>query len=261
MSNEGRVTTEARDHLLLIGLDRPAKLNGMSPIMLEQLAEAYTELEINNDHRCGVLFAHGANFTAGLELDKVAPLMREGHGLWEEDRIDPLGLREPIRTKPLVVAVQGICFTIGIELMLAADVVVAASNCRFSQLEVKRGIMATGGATIRMVERAGWGNAMRHLLTGDEFGAEEALRMGFVQEVVEPGEELVRALSIASSIAQQAPLAVAATIASARTAVEHGPQAAIDLFRTTQKKLMATDDAAEGLRSFIERRSARFTGH
>ncbi len=260
MSDDGRITTEARDHLLLIGLDRPAKLNGLSPTMLEQLAEAYTELEINDDHRCGVLFAHGSNFTAGLELDRIAPRMKEGRGLWDEDRIDPLGLREPICTKPVVAAVQGICFTIGIELMLAADVVVAAANCRFSQLEVKRGIMAIAGATVRMVERAGWGNAMRHLLTGDEFDAEEAYRMGLVQEVVEPGEELVRALSIAASIAQQAPLAVQATIASARTAVYHGPQAAIDLFHATQKKLLATEDAAEGLRSFIDRRTARFVG-
>ena len=70
--------------------------------------------------------------------------------------------------KPLVIAVQGICFTVGVELMLSADIVVAADDCRFSQMEVKRGIMARGGATIRMVERAGWGNAMRYLLTGDE---------------------------------------------------------------------------------------------
>ena len=87
---------------------------------------------------------------------------------------------------------QGITFTIGIELMLAADVVVAASDCRFSQLEVKRGIMATGGATIRMVERAGWGNAMRYLLTGDEFDVATALRLGFVQEVTAPGDQLNR---------------------------------------------------------------------
>ena len=69
----------------------------------------------------------------------------------------------------MVVAVKGICFTVGIELMLGADIVVAADNCRFSQLEVQRGIMATGGATLRMAERAGLGNAMLHLLTADEF--------------------------------------------------------------------------------------------
>ena len=83
---------------------------------------------------------------------------------------------------------QGICFTLGIELMLAADIVIAAEDCRFAQIEVKRGIMPAGGATVRMVERAGWGNAQRYLLTGDEFGAAEALRLGFVQEVVPAGQ-------------------------------------------------------------------------
>ena len=114
--------------------------------------------------------------------------MRERGSVYPVGSVDPLSLRPPIRTKPLVCAVQGICFTLGIELMLAADIVVAADDCRFAQIEVKRGIMPAGGATIRMVERAGWGNAQRYLLTGDEFGAAEALRLGFVQEVVPAGQ-------------------------------------------------------------------------
>jgi enoyl-CoA hydratase/carnithine racemase len=95
--------------------------------------------------------------------------------------------------------VQGICFPLGIELMLAADIVIAASDCRFAQLEVKRGIMPAGGATLRMVERAGWGNAQRYLLTGEEFGAAAALRLGLVQEVVAPGEQKKRALALAAA--------------------------------------------------------------
>lgn len=90
--------------------------------------------------------------------------------------------------KPIVTAVQGITFTLGIELSIAGDIVVAADNVRFSQLEPKRGIHATGGATIRMVERCGWGNAMYHLLTSDEFDAEETYRIGLVQEVVPLGQ-------------------------------------------------------------------------
>ena len=131
----------------------------------------------------------GTHFTAGLELDKVAPIMRERGSVFPVGTVDPLSLRPPIRTKPLVCAVQGICFTLGIELMLAADIVVAADDCRFAQIEVKRGIMPAGGATMRMVERAGWGNAQRYLLTGDEFGSAEALRLGFVQEVVPAGRQ------------------------------------------------------------------------
>jgi len=190
----------------------------------------------------------------------VAPIIRERSSLAPPGSIDPLSLRPPLRTKPLVCAVQGICFTLGIELMLAADIVVAADDCRFAQIEVARGIMPAGGATVRMVERAGWGNAQRYLLTGEEFGASEALRLGFVQEVVPAGRQKARAMEIAGVIAAQAPLAVRASLASSRTAVDHGPHAAIREFNAQQARLMATEDAAEGLRSFIERRQARFTG-
>jgi enoyl-CoA hydratase len=159
-----------------------------------------------------------------------------------------------------VVAVQGITFTLGIELMLAADIVVASEDCRFSQLEVKRGIMATGGATLRMAERAGLGNAMLHLLTGDEFGAAEALRLNFVQKVVAKGQQLQEALRIAEAIAQQAPLAVVATRLNALKAVERGPLEAMAEFVSVQQRLSRTEDAAEGVRSFVEKRPARFTG-
>jgi enoyl-CoA hydratase len=257
---EGRITRKREGHLMAIGIDRPKKLNGFSPEMLTGLAQAFTELERDEQAWVGVLHAVGAHFTAGLELDKVAPVMRERGTVFPVGQIDPLSLRPPIRSKPLVCAVQGICFTLGIELMLAADIVVASEDCRFAQIEVKRGIMPAGGATIRMVERAGWGNAQRYLLTGDEFGAAEALRLGFVQEVVGVGRQKSRALEIAGRIAEQAPLAVRASLASSRLAVDHGPHQAIREFNARQSELMATDDAAEGVRSFVERRAGRFIG-
>src|SRR5690242_7440435 len=192
--DEGRITTARLDRVFAIGIERPKKLNGFSPKMLVELAEAFTAFERDEGAWVGLLFADGANFTAGLELDKVAPVMKERGSVFPVGSIDPLSLRPPLRSKPLVCAVQGICFTLGIELMLAADVVVAAEDCRFAQIEVKRGIMPAGGATIRMVERAGWGNAQRYLLTGDEFSAAEALRLGFVQEVVPAGQQKTRAI-------------------------------------------------------------------
>jgi enoyl-CoA hydratase len=257
---DGRITTERIGHVRTIGIDRPKKLNGFSPRMLVELAEAFTELERDEEAWVGVLFAHGANFTAGLELDKVAPVMRERGSVFPVGMVDPLSLKPPVRTKPLVCAVQGICFTLGIELMLAADIVIAADDCRFAQIEVKRGIMPAGGATIRMVERAGWGNAQRYLLTGDEFGSADALRLGFVQEVVQAGRQKERALEIAGVIAAQAPLAVRASLASSRLAVDLGPHAAIREFNAQQARLMATQDAAEGVRSFVERRQGNFAG-
>jgi enoyl-CoA hydratase/carnithine racemase len=260
---EGTIVTERRGALLLIGINRPAKRNGFTPRMFRELGEAYTLLDDDPALRVGVLHAFGDHFTAGLDLPTIAPLMRSGEKAVPPGLVEPTDLGTPgyrRRTKPMVVAVKGITYTLGIELMLAADIVVAADDCRFSQLEVKRGIMATGGATLRMTERAGLGNAMLHLLTGDEFGADEALRLNFVQKVVPATTGLEEALRIAQAIAEQAPLAVVATRLNALKAVEHGPLAAMDEFIATQQRLSASEDAAEGVRSFIDKRPARFTG-
>jgi enoyl-CoA hydratase len=257
---DGRITTELRDGLFLIGIDRPAKLNGFTPVMLRGMAQAYTRYEHEPDARCAVVFAEGANFTAGLDLPKVAPYLGGNTLLVDEGEIDPFESRAPFRSKPIVFAVHGFCFTLGIEMMLAADVVVAAADTRFAQVEVKRGLMPTGGATIRMVERAGWGNAMRYLLTGDEFDAQTALRFGFIQEIVEPGQQRERAFQLAKTIAAQAPLAVRATIENARVALREGPAAASALFGATQTRLLTSEDFQDGLRSFKEKRAPKFRG-
>lgn len=259
--SDGEILTRREGAVFVIGINRPAKLNGFTPKMLRELAAAYTAFEQDAAARVAVLYAEGPHFTAGLDLPKVAPLMGGENLLAAPGQIDPCNNTPPFRSKPVVAAVQGITFTIGIELMLAADIVVAASDCRFSQLEVKRGIMATGGATIRMVERAGWGNAMRYLLTGDEFDVATALRLGFVQEVTEPGGQFAEAMRMAQRIAAQAPLAVNATLRNARLAVENGPAVAVADFRPTQARLMASEDVKEGVASFVEKRAARFMGH
>lgn len=261
--SEGRILTEARGPVLQIGIDRATKRNGFTPAMLQALAEAYTRLDDDPALRVGVLHALGDHFTAGLDLPSFAPLMQRGEQAVAKGLVDPLNLGRPgyrRRTKPMVVAVKGITYTLGIELMLAADIVVAADDCRFSQLEVQRGIMATGGATLRMAERAGLGNALLHLLTADVFDSAEALRLHFVQRVVSAGSELDEALRIAQVIAQQAPLAVVATRLNALKAVEEGPMAAADGFEATQQRLANSDDAREGVRSFQEKRAARFNG-
>lgn len=257
MSDEPRITTETRGHLFLIGLNRPKKLNAFDGEMLRAFSRAFELLEADDDLRCGVIFAHGEHFTAGLDLADVAPLMMEGK-LELGEGVDPWGVHGRQRTKPTVIAVHGRCLTLGIELCLAQDVCVAASNARFAQIEVKRGIFPFGGATFRLVQTAGWGNAMRWLLTGDEFGAEEAHRIGLIQEVVEPGKQLEKAIQIAESIAAQAPLGVRATIASARASLTEA--AAAKALLPEIMRLMATDDAREGMLSFMERRAAKFEG-
>ena len=254
------ITFETTGHVAKIGLHRAAKRNAFTVEMLGSLAQAYTRFEDDPELRCAVLFAHGDHFTGGLDLSEVGPAVASGAPLFPAGQVDPLGLYGRVRSKPVVAAIQGTCLTIGIELALACDVVVAASDARFGQIEIKRGIVPFGGATFRLPARAGWGNAMRWLLTGDVFDAAEALRIGVAQQVVAPGEQLEAALSIAETIARQAPLGVQATIASARIADEKGPHAAAAALLDQARQLMGTDDAREGLMSFMERRDGRFTG-
>ena len=258
---EGRITTERRGRIFLMGIDRPEKRNGVTPKMWSDLRDAYTELDEDDALRVGVLFGHGEHFTAGLDLPKWAAGMKDRGGAQKTvDRVDPVGLGGRACTKPVVCAVRGITYTAGIEWMLGADIVVAADDCRFSQLEPKRGIMATGGATIRFVERGGWGNAMYHLLVVDEFDAEEARRCGLVQEIVPAGTELDRAIVLAEKIEALAPLAVRATKASSRRFAVDGQEAAVAEFQETQRRLANSDDANEGVQSFIERREPVFKG-
>ena len=254
------ITTERRGHLFLIGLNRAEKRNAFEPSMFHELARAYGEYEAAPDLWCAVVFAHGPHFTGGIDLAQFAPLFgKEDPFAQDPDQIDPFGLRSHL-SKPLVMAVHGITFTIGIEMLLAADIRIAASDARFAQLEIARGLYPLGGATFRLVREAGWGNAMRYLLTADEFGAAEALRMGLVQEVTEPGRQLERAISIAERIAAQAPLGVQATLRSARLGVVDGEAHAAAHIRDDLPRILSSDDFREGVASFRERRPARFSG-
>ncbi len=254
------VTAETRDQVMLIGLNRVQKRNAFDLEMYRALATAYGELHRNPNARCGVLFAHGDHFTGGIDLTEWAPLLRQGRFPdLPEGAIDPLGLDESNRLcKPVVIAVQGICLTIGIELLLATDIRIAAANTRFGQIEVKRGIFPAGGATVRLMQEVGWANAMRYLLTGDEFAAPEAFRLGLVQEVVEPGKQLARAVEIAETVAAQSPLGVQATLASARVARTQGEVVALRRLLADLSSIMSSEDATEGLQSFRERRLAKF---
>ncbi len=253
---EGRISTEARGHVFLMGIDRTRKMNAFDLPMLKSLMAAFTEYENNDQYRCAVLFAHGDHFSAGIDLTQVHPR----HFIPPPGMIDPMGIYGPTRSKPLVTALHGRCLTIAIELALASDICVAADNARFGQIEVKRGVFPAAGATIRLVPLAGWGNAMRYLLTGDEFDAHEAFRIGLVQEVAPLGQQLDAAVAIAERIAAQAPLAVRATLLSARKAIAEGPAAAFNDLLPQFEKLQKSEDAKEGLNSFVERRTARFTG-
>ncbi|MFT3800618.1 MAG: crotonase/enoyl-CoA hydratase family protein [Burkholderiaceae bacterium] len=255
---EGRVWYERHDHILKIIIDNPAKKNSFQPEMMLQMSEALTLLDSDDSLWVGVVCAVGDHFTAGLDMPKffgpnatVKPR--------PEGNVDPFGMSKRCR-KPIVTAVQGIVFTIGIEMMLAGDIVVAADDCRFCQMESKRGIAPLGGAHFRFITRAGWGNAMYHLFLCDEFSAQEAYRIGLVQEVVPAGQQVERAMALAKIIAGNAPLGIQVTKEAGHKFIEAGEQAAIDVVPAIRQRVLGTADAAEGIKSFVERRAAVFTG-
>jgi len=256
----GKVTLERRNHVLLIGLDRAAKRNAFDLPLWDSLCRAYGELARDPELRVGVLHAFGDHFTGGLDLVQWTSVFQAGTFPVAEGGLDPLGLTGPQLHKPIIAAVQGICLTIGIELMLATDLRIAATTARFGQIEIKRGIYPVGGATLRFPREVGWANAMRWLLTGDEFDAAEAHRIGLVQEVVAAGELLPRAIALAEVIAAQAPLGVYATLASSRHALADTERTAAARLLPDLQPLMASDDVQEGLRAFVERRPGEFRG-
>jgi enoyl-CoA hydratase/carnithine racemase len=260
-NDQGVLTLERRGHVLLMGLNRPEKRNAFNIELLIALGRAYEQPEQDDELRCGVVFAHGGHFTGGLDLAEVGQALAEGNLSYPEDARDPWRNDGKPWTTPVVAAAQGWCMTLGIELLLAADIRVASTGVRFAQLEIQRGIYPFGGATIRLPREAGWGNAMRWLLTGDEYDATEAQRIGLIQEITGPGQHLTRALELAESVAtRSAPLGVRTTLASAQRALAEGHEAAAARLNDDAVTLLRTQDGAEGMMSFIERRPANFTG-
>lgn len=256
------VTVERDGHVLLIGINRPAKRNAFDLAVIDQFAAAYEQLGNDDELRVGVVFGHGDHFSAGLDLAQVGPVVAE-HGpgaLGGSRTYDPFGMWGPQVDKPVVIALQGIAFTLSIELALASDIVVVAEDVRLRQLEIGRGILPFGGATIRAPQRLGWGNAMKFLLTAEEFGAQEAFRIGLAQEVVPSGQQKERALEIAQVIAAQAPLGVKGTLTNARIAETEGLAEAKTHLTEQLEIVTRSQDAQEGVLSFLERRTALFQG-
>ena len=256
----GKVVVERRGAVLMISLDLAQAQDRLTLSAIIGLGKAYHQLEQDEALRVAVLHSLGLNFCAGLDVPAFAAAQAAGIlPPKDPDFINPLGLRPPIRTKPVVVAVQGRAMSVGDELALAADIRVAAQDAVFGQLEVTRGVFPAGGATIRLTREAGWGNAMFHMLTGEEWNANEAYRLGLVQAVTPPGKQLDRAIEIANKVATAAPLGVRATLASAHQAIS-SEDAALQALGPIFAKLIQSDDAKESTRALQEHRAPVFRG-
>jgi enoyl-CoA hydratase len=206
-----------------------------------------------------VLHGVGPDFSRGLDPQSWAKALSSRQPQ-ASDFIDPLGVSGAERSKPLLVAVQGHVIQIAHELFLAADVRVAASNTVFNQGEVFGGAFPGGGGTIRFVREAGWGNAMRYMLSGEDWGADEAHRLGLVQEVTAQDKQLDRAVELAKRIATAAPLGVRATLASSHRSLADGEKAAFAALQPEFIRLLRSEDRQEFIRALQENRAPVFVG-
>jgi enoyl-CoA hydratase len=257
------ISIKSKEHILLIEVNRPEKYNAMTQEMYHQLARAYFTLDADPDARVGLVYAVGPHFTSGLELTDWGGTFDAGKGFpfVKENEIDPFYMMSDVRCrKPVIMAVQGYCYTWGFELMLNTDIRVAATDTRFGMLEVKRGFFPGAGATLRLPKEIGWANAMRYMLTGDQMNAAEAYRLGLVQHLTEPGQQFDHALEIARRVALAAPLGVGSALKSCRLAALQGEEAAKAVIYQDVAEVMKSEDMKEGLQSFIERRTAVFKG-
>jgi enoyl-CoA hydratase len=257
------VTVEREGHVLLIGVNRPDSYNMWNLEVIQAVSRAYRTLGDEPELRVGIVFGHGKGFTAGLDLMSVAPVVAGAGGdvtaLLPEGGYDPWDLLGEPCPKPIVIAAHGTCNTLGIELMLASQIAIAAEGTKFAQLEVARGIFPTGGASFRLPARLGPAGT-RYLVTGERFDAETALRLGLISEIVPAGKHLERARELASLVAANAPLAIQAALASSRAAERAARDAARAVILERNRSILTSADAAEGVAAMMQKRPPGFQG-
>jgi enoyl-CoA hydratase len=254
------VVAEERGALLFVRLERPAKRNALTSAMLERLGEIFADVAGRRDLRAVILSGAGTDFCAGTDIselegmDEAAALRKAERGQEVCDRVESCGT-------PVVAAVRGAAAGGGCELALACHMRVAASGARFGLPETRLGVIPGYGGTQRLARAVGTGRALAAMLAGEEVGAEEALRLGLVNRVVEPGRLTHEAEALARSIIDNAaPLAARACLEAvtrgARLPLEEGLRLEAELF----SRLFSTDDVREGTRAFLEKRKPVFKG-
>jgi enoyl-CoA hydratase len=257
-----KVTVERRGQIVLIGINRPYIQNRVDPETYVGLAKAYYQFDHDPSLRAAVLFGHGPDFSRGIDVDAYQAFLASGRALLNEDgNIDPLAKTRSALSKPLIVVVHGDTWNMAHELYLAADIRIAAADTRFGQDENTHGRFPGGGATIRFVREAGWGNAMRYMLTGDHWSAEEAFRMGLVQELAPTREKALEVgINIAAKIAACGPLGIKTTLASAHLAIDSSQGEALSKLNAQYGALYGTEDFKEGRKAEAEGRPPIYQG-
>ena len=256
------ITVERRGDIVLVGLNRPFIQNRLDPPTRTRLAETFYQYEHDASLRALVLFGHGEHFSRGIDVDaSQAGIVAGQRPAATAPTVDVLGNGQPRRSKPVVVVVHGDTWNLGHEIYLAGDIRIAAANTRFGQDENTHGRFPGGGATVRFVREAGWGNAMRYMLTGDHWSAEESYRMGITQAIAAtPEAALEVGIAMAHKIAACGPLSIKATLASARHVVDPMEADALSKLDAAYSALYRTEDFIEGRRAEAEGRPPKYQG-
>ncbi len=250
-------TIETRDHIGIIRLNRPDKLNALNTTLMTQVIEALEQFDRDNNIRCMLLAGDQRAFAAGADINEMADAtMIEMHhrnmfGRW--DRIKKI-------RKPIVAAVSGYALGGGCELMMCCDIVVASETARFGQPEVNLAIIPGAGGTQRLTRAIGKARAMDLILTGRMITADEALAMGLVSRVVPAEQWFDAALQLCQELCEKAPMALQAGKDAVNSAFETTLTEGIEVEKKLFYMLFATDDQTEGMRAFVEKRKPVFVG-
>jgi enoyl-CoA hydratase len=261
LSPEAKITVERRGEIVLIGVNRPQMYNRFDPDAFFGLAKAYYDFDNDPSLRAAVFFGHGENFSRGIDVDAFAPLAKTGKPFAIKDgMLDPFARTQHL-SKPLIAVVHGDTWNMAHELHLVADIRVASADVRFGQDENTHGRFPGGGSTIRFVREAGWGNAMRHMLTGDHWGAQEAYRMRMIQEIASnPAKALNAGIELAQKIAACGPLGIRTTLESAHLSIDESEAAALAKLNEQFGALFHTQDFIEGRKAEAEGRPPVYQG-
>ncbi|MGW2329789.1 crotonase/enoyl-CoA hydratase family protein [Streptomyces sp. NPDC001700] len=249
------VTVETQGAVLVVTIDRPEVRNAVNTATARAIGAAMERLDTDDTLRVGVLTGAGGTFSAGMDLKAFLAGERPsvpGRGF--------AGLVEAPPAKPLIAAVEGFALAGGFEIALACDLIVAAENAWFGLPEVRRGLMAGGGGLLRLPRRVPLGTAAEWALTGDRIDAARAHAAGLVNRLTPPGGALAGALSLASRIAENGPLAVRAT---KRVLGEGGQWPAEEAFarqNAIYEPVRSSADAREGASAFTEKREPVWRG-